>query len=591
MPFCNSRRVTPLARHAASLQAGRQAEATIPFPMYTVQLEEALQMSCVEPHEKLKEKGLLVKFDKNVGKAVFVSHQWAGSSHPDPTFEQFRVFQNSMKNILSDRLHQIPLNLITETYVAKAKPLATQEFRSEKLFIWYDYFSCPQLEESQGPDSQLAKAIASIHEYVAKCSFFFALCPFFEDPVTSRVLGPSSWGDRGWCRLERTMRELSDGSWILIKSAERLELVVASRAPSCPTGEGDFAVASDKVKLGPVLEAALRGKMRKALRQGDLVTYRIVRNLQSVYLRGLPAELETDLVPGFVPADDSASMVVEQFLYQNGFWSLHEVDSAGFMPLHYAALAGEPQQIKAMLQQRADPTLRTRKTQPLLEIPAGVTALGLALLCRHQDAARLLIEGKAKVQDDGGRFPASHLAASSNDVEGIRLLFDSGCDPKKERNLLGFGAMNIACDANSQDVLEELLSREANISQLLHTTASSRGGATQIIRRLIDLRANIDERYHFRWSTPFGSLVALQSLRYRCGSDTFLTRGSYHLSGSTPLMIALLLGNYETAMILLREGARLDLRNARNVSATDLSQGAPEILQEILRGDSVYCRV
>lgn len=27
----------------------------------------------------------------------------------------------------------------------------------------------------------------------------------------------STWGNRGWCRLERTMRGLSDGSWILIR--------------------------------------------------------------------------------------------------------------------------------------------------------------------------------------------------------------------------------------------------------------------------------------------------------------------------------------------------------------------------------------
>ena len=181
-------------------------------------------------------------------------------------------------------------------------------------------------------------------------------------------------------------------------------------------------------------------------------------------------------------------------------------------------------------------------------------------------------------------IPASHLAALSDNVEGMRLLFNSGCDPKKERNLLGFGATINACDANSLGVLEELLSRGVNISQLLHTTASSRGGATQITRRLIELRANIDERYQFRWFTPFGSLVALQSLRYRCGRDTALTRGSYHLFGSTPLILALLRGNYETAMILLREGARLDLRNLRKFSAADLAQGAPELLQEILRG-------
>lgn len=56
-------------------------------------------------------------------------------------------------------------------------------------------------------------------------------------------------------------------------------------------------------------------------------------------------------------------------------------------------------------------------------------------------------------------------------------------------------------------------------------------------------------------------------------------------------MMAILSGNYETAMTLLREGARVDLRNARNVSAADLAEGAPQLLQEILKGDSIFCRV
>ena len=204
MPFCRSRTQTPLERHATSLPV--EAEAAMPFPMYTVSLEDVLQMSSVEPHETLKAKGLLVEFEKTLGKAVFISHQWAANDHPDPTFAQFSVFQDAMRNILSDRIRRIPLDYVTEALVPGAKPLSTQEFRSAKLFLWYDYFSCPQLEESEGPQRDLAKAIASIHAYVAKCSFFFALCPFQQDPVTSRVLSPSSWGDRGWCRLERTMR-------------------------------------------------------------------------------------------------------------------------------------------------------------------------------------------------------------------------------------------------------------------------------------------------------------------------------------------------------------------------------------------------
>lgn len=567
----------------------------MPFPMYTVPLEAVLQMSCVEAHERLKAQGLLVEFEKNLGKAIFLSHQWAAKDHPDPTFAQFSVFQDTMKNILSNRFQQIPVNFVSESFMIGAKPLSTQEFKCGKLFIWYDYFSCPQLEKFHGADSNLAKAIASIHAYVTKCSFFFALCPYLEDPAEpARVLNSSTWGNRGWCRLERTMRELSDGSWILIRSAESIELVVAYRALGSPTGEGDFAVASDKAKLGPILQAALQRKMIKSLSQSDFATYRLVRNMQRLHLRNFPAELEIDLVPGFIPSCSSDDILsrVEFFLYQNGFRNIFEVDIAGFMPLHYASLSGEAELIKAMLELRADPRITTGKGQPLLGIPPYVSSLSLALLCGNNDAAQLLIESKAKVQQQGALAPALHMAAFSNNVEGIQILMEAGCDPKTEKSLLGLSAAHFACDGSSFAAFDELVREGVNISGLLHAMAmSSKGGSAEITLRLIELRADINEQWHVRRLTPLGALEALQSLRYRFGKDTALTRLGYHLDGSTPLMAALLLGNYETAMLLLREGARLDLRNARKFSAADLAQGAPKLLQEILQGDSVYFKV
>ncbi|CAJ1386850.1 unnamed protein product [Effrenium voratum] len=590
MGFRCSRKKTPLSRHATYLQNEAQAEAATSFPMFTVRLEDALQMSRVEPHERLKEKGLLVEFKESLGKAVFVSHQWAEKDHPDPTSAQFRVFQDAMKNILSGRLDRIELDNFTEIVSPETKPLRTQELRSVKLFMWYDYFSCPQ--HSKGSESDLAKAIASIHAYVAKCSFFCALCPFLEDPVTAKVLSFSSWAERGWCRLERTICELSEGSWIVIKGVDRLELVVGSQSLSSPICEGEFAVASDKLGFGPVLFAALRRRMRQALSRHDFVTYRVVRSLQSVYLRGLATELEMDDVPGFVPScnEDSAS-TVERFLYQNGFWNLHEVDSAGFLPLHYAALGGQPELVKAMLDQRADPRKTARKGQPLLKTPPGVSALGLALLCGHNDAASLLIEAKANCQQRGVISPALHLAAYSNNVQGMRLLFQAGCDPTSELDAFGSRTTYPACDAGSLAALEELIRRGEPLSLLLHVCAVSSACSSPLTRRLIDLKADIDEQWKQFMTLPARLFVRLQSLRYRFGTDTALTRQCYHFNGSTPLMLALLSGNFEIAMILLREGARLDLRNAQNFSALDLAYGAPDPLQEILRGDSIYNRI
>ena len=107
------------------------------------------------------------------------------------------------------------------------------------------------------------------------------------------------------------------------------------------------------------------------------------------------------------------------------------------------------------------------------------------------------------------------------------------------------------------------------------------------------MKANADEQYQVPWLTPNGALFALDSFRYRLGRITPATRISYHHPNATPLMLAILQANYETAEILVTEGARLDLRNAQGFSAADLAWevGVPESLKEVLNGDVTYCRM
>ena len=136
-------------------------------------------------------------------------------------------------------------------------------------------------------------------------------------------------------------------------------------------GEGDFAVPDDKAKLAPLLAAALKRKMVQALTAADFVGYRILRNLQSVHLRGLDVEPTLDLIPGFVPTADDSASIVDDFFHQNGFARINEVDNAGFTPLHYAALDGDPQLIKALIEQRADVSKTTRNLLMLSQVGNG----------------------------------------------------------------------------------------------------------------------------------------------------------------------------------------------------------------------------
>lgn len=92
MPWCGPSALTPLEEFARSLPALGAAEEALPmeFPMYTV---PEMQMTQIYSHEELLAQDLLVEFNENMSKAVFVTHQWLGSDRPDPEFQQMKIFQ------------------------------------------------------------------------------------------------------------------------------------------------------------------------------------------------------------------------------------------------------------------------------------------------------------------------------------------------------------------------------------------------------------------------------------------------------------------------------------------------------------------
>ncbi|CAE7776438.1 unnamed protein product [Symbiodinium pilosum] len=304
------------------------------FPMYVVPLNTLLQMTKIEPHEVLKARAEVEEFETGRGKAFFVSHQWLDNHHPDPDFTQMRVLQDALKHLMCD-LRRVELDSWTEIVVPSAKTLPTAPLRSAPVFLWYDYFSCPQLEPQPTTDmpqhtvsrSNLGNAISSIPAYVVSCSLFLVLSPVLESPDHTKLLTPASWAQRGWCRVERMCREMSeDGDWVMIRSGKLMEVIscpVVSPAGGSP-GEGQFTVPEDREILGPILMAALRRKLRFLMHTGDLVGFRVLLNHQPMFLRGFENQPEFELVPGFeTPTsqgpENTASLMVSKFLHHNGF--------------------------------------------------------------------------------------------------------------------------------------------------------------------------------------------------------------------------------------------------------------------------------
>eukprot|EP00435_Cladocopium_sp_Y103_P055521 s1248_g18.t1 len=581
-----------LCRSLAETQLDDSEKLPMLFPMYTVSFGTLLEMRIIEPHEALKARGVLVEFQMNMGNAAFVSHQWVASSHPDPECRQMKVLQDALKNMMGN-LKSIPSDVISEAQNPNLKPLPTSKILAEPLFFWYDYFSCPQkgaLSEASAHD-----AINSIPAYVDECSFFFALVPVLENPSGTNMISPLTWNSRGWCRLERSCRELSQShSWIQVKGPNDLQLISSAGASitagSGPVGEGAFTVPEDRLKLGPVLMKALKRKLLSLLKAQDLPSFRFLLNHQAFVFRGLDC-IPLEPIPGFEQnhVDLDFSPLVMKFFHQNGFRSIREMDSAGFSPLHYAALKGDPSLVQDLLALQADPNQVTRKVHPGLGFESGVSPLSISCSFRNNEAIQLLISAKGRVTSRAMIHRPLHCAAAVNNTEAIQILLRARCP--LDSNALGSTALESATGFGSLEALDELL-RYSNFTSLdatcaLCTAAPGFGGA-ELVQRLVEMRADVNDQTveWYKRTTLYRALYTFMVLQHRFHKVKILNKILYHAKGATPLMLALLSGNDEFAAALIAAGARLNLPNSRGLTAADLirRRSGPEFLLEACEG-------
>ena len=362
-----------------------------------------------------------------------------------------------------------------------------------------------------------------------------------------------------------------------------------------PVGEGQFAVAEDRAKLAPMLLPLLERKLLRCLRAQDLVGYRLVLNQQSVYLRGLKLGDFCKPIPGF-EHQGKHPLVVEEFLYQNGFTTISERDSAGWLPLHYAALSGNATLIEGLLAIRANPSAKTKRDQPLLGLPPLTSALAIAVFWQHYDATRLLISAKASLS--GGICTPLIAACRANSPLGIRTLCEARCDPS-QRNLLGNDAFYAACSHGALEAMEELYLQRGgcgiDMTHALLSAMATNGGSAELVQRLVHLRADVNDQTFTWWSlsTCMGLVFAYKALQHRFGKKTLLTKLSHHNGyRTTPLMLAIITSQFEAAAALVAAGARLDLKNSYGYSAEDFAEGhpLPDFLQEAFEGRPEGCK-
>ncbi|CAK9097496.1 Serine/threonine-protein phosphatase 6 regulatory ankyrin repeat subunit B [Durusdinium trenchii] len=399
---------SPLSRFASSLSPSSTRFASDhgvvrEFPMYTLPVETVLQLKKLLPHEEAWELESPLKplqaFREEMGRAIFVSHQWLSAKHPDPHSEQLRILQATLGNLLSGaarvslqplvelargRGGPVPVVLpksrwtgdserglkqrvvrgICQKFAVAMDRLTVNAMRRLDMFGMTSSLVLKALEEvgrmshrarvmRSSSSSEAARAhrhlaISSIPSYVARSFFFMILCPPLRHQEQRQMLNYSTWATRGWCRLERLARELArreDGYILIAESPYHIFLEWQPNAQAKAPGSGQFSVEADRARVGKLLLKMVWSKLLYYLERGEFNSYRFQLNLQRVgCLEGLEMQPIEGLVPNFStdidPEAEPERFVVARFLHDNGFIGIRHRDTAGWTPICYAAVNG-----------------------------------------------------------------------------------------------------------------------------------------------------------------------------------------------------------------------------------------------------------
>ena len=406
---------------------------------------------------------------------------------------------------------------------------------------------------------------------MAQSEWFIALCPTLPDARDASALDQHTWAKRGWCRCEKMVKEISSlqasqpGLILLVESPKHLTLLPTWESFLTSPGHGHFTFPKDLLVVTKMLQDMLQVKLGELLDAGDLPNYRFLLNQQRVRFRDCPIE---------VPSLGSG---LDAFMEENRFKVVQERDAAGWSPLCYAAIKGDPTVVEALLEQgaRCDDCIRKGKAAAFM--PSKLPAVSLCAYFGNNEAMQVLLEAKASPSQRDGRFGTPLFWANlSDNVAGTRLLLFYSADPLAEGNPRygprlnpPWNVLENACAVGAVRVLEELLpAYEGHCHFGLHNAFLIKGGSPELVKSMLQHQVDVNEQFDEK-KTMLVVHCMLFSKHFL--SSSALTRLFYHRPKATPLMMALLSASFAAAECLLEAGARVDLKNARKRTAFDFA--------------------
>ncbi|KAM0823041.1 hypothetical protein ACQ4PT_071131 [Festuca glaucescens] len=215
------------------------------------------------------------------------------------------------------------------------------------------------------------------------------------------------------------------------------------------------------------LKAAFDGKLRLLKRMAKKVDLR----------RAKDAKGQTAL--HF--AADKGYLDMCKFLVEESGLDVNSARKTGETPMFYAALGGNVQVMRYLLDHGADPAMPEERGSTLLHNAAEEGGLSHPSVCspslefreccclRHLEAVRLLLSKGVHVDPMDHRGAPLHLAASKDRVEVVKVLLEHGADPSRVANHVFSPLMMAICGESLKCMsllIEDTLPVEQRIADL-----------------------------------------------------------------------------------------------------------------------------
>jgi len=535
------------------------------FPLWAIKVHDFLRLrGPPEPHNVLRGQGKLREWYPGMF-AIFVSHQWLSSTHPDPRGEQMEVLQRLLRRMIDGSL-QVHEDIISRTEERSLSSKTRQHIADG--FLFFDWFAIPQITARQqgvnedATKSDAALAVQSIPAYVELCNMFIALVPELQHKDSGQLVNYASWLSRGWCRAELWCRLLSnrtDTSVVIAYSAMEAEFMFPLDWQYNSIADGEFTVEADRAEVVRLGEMAVESKIQHLQAKGPLSHYRFYTALRPSLL-----------------CEQRKERSIAAFLRLFHFDSWEEAlrDSSGMNAVMCAVFAGDKAMLRLLAEGQAD---------------MNVGLQGLGDLGYYDTQTTLMVATKSR-QDASVLAVLLELRANVNGTSraGITALYLSRT-PEHVKVLLEYRAdmphsvLRGAASFASPQTVQALLTARCDATWLDDDTGASplnglalfgrsNPAAVETARLLLDHRANVNAR-----ARPLNSqawvhrLARAQVAIFGWSNCKKMPRLLASLPGMAPLGCAAMVGHEQLTRLFLDYGAE-QIPNDRGDWPEDLAR-------------------